>query len=110
MVLLSRQFQITTNYSVHTSTKTPYFNYYFTVIIPFRKPPYFTNLTFFIPPIFKITGFNLTKERTANSYDQLRLQSSTFQSNIGVSSDTGERTKYLCAFPGRSHKAGSHFT
>lgn len=69
------------------------FNYYFTIIIPFRKLPYLINLSVFKIPIFKLTGFNQTKGRIANSYDQPRLQGSTFQSKIGANCDTGGKDK-----------------
>lgn len=59
------------------------------------------------PPIFKLTGFNL-KKKIANSHDQPLLQGSASQPNTGANSALGERTKYLCAFPVRSHKVGSH--
>lgn len=108
MVLLSRQFQITPNYSVHTSAKTPckknHFNYYFTIIKSFRKPPY---------SVFKTTYFQANRFQPKKRKLQIHMISHCskvlhLSPTLRPTLTLGERTKYLCAFPVRSHKVGSH--
>lgn len=107
MVLLSGQFQITPNYSVHTSAKTPckkHFNYYFAIIKFFRKPPY---------SVFKTTYFQANRFQPKKRKLQIHMISHGskvlhLSPTLGPTLTLGERTKYLCAFPVRSHKIGSH--
>lgn len=62
MVLLSRQFQITPNYSVHTSAKTPCKKTILTITSPLLNLSGNLPTQCSKPPIFKLTGFNLRKE------------------------------------------------
>lgn len=96
MVLLSRQFQITPNYSVHTSAKTPCKKTILTITSPLLNLSGNLPTQCSKPPIFKLTGFNL-KKKIANSHDQPLLQGSASQPNIGANSDTGGKDKiFMC--------------
>lgn len=84
------------------------FNYYFTTINACSKLPYLTCLRVSKIPIFKLTGCNLTKRELQIHTISQGCIFLHFSPTLGPTLTLGERTKYFCAFPVRSHKAGSH--